>query len=181
MRSSATWFRVAIPFEESTSREWLRQIFGFSAAADFRATQGSLGGWCNRQPDLKTRVTWFRSDLNISAMLLHNPLNCVQPESGPLSNALSCEKRFEDVGLHVRWNSRAIISNLNHNASVVAIGAHPKLALAVHRIDRVIDDVGPDLVELAAERIHQQRNSLIIALHRYSLFQFMVQNSERVF
>src|SRR4051812_42771507 len=85
------------------------------------------------------------------------------------------------MGLHVSGNPWTVITNLNYDETVFSVGSHPKLAFSVHRINRVINDVGPDLIELAAKRIHQQRNSLIIALHRYSLFQFMVQNRKRIF
>ncbi len=79
-----------------------------------------------------------------------------RPEAGAFPNSFGCEKRFKDVGLHVVGNSRTVIANLNHNAIVIAVGSDAKLALAVHRVNRVIDNVGPDLVELASKRIHQQ-------------------------
>src|SRR5208282_3565749 len=117
---------------------------------------------------LKTRIAWFGANLNTSAMLLHNSLHGIQAESRTFSHSLGGEKRFEDMGLHFLRNSRTVIANFNHNATVLLVGSNANLALPMHRIDGVIDNVGPDLVELAAKRIHQQRNLLVVALHRDS-------------
>ena len=134
-----------------------------------------------RKPNLKTRVTRLGSDLNVSPVLLHNSLDSVQAEASALSNSFSSEKGFEDVGLYLGGNPGAIVSNLNHNATVLAISANSKLALSAHGVDGIVDDVGPDLVELAAKRIHEKRNALVVALHRHSLFQLVIQDRKRGF
>ena len=48
----------------------------------------------------------------------------------------------------------------------------------MHRVDRIINNVGPDLVEFAPERIHQKRNPLVIALHHHALFQLVIQDGQ---
>src|SRR5579863_3412317 len=60
------------------------------------------------------------------------------------------------------------LSPIYHDAGIVAIGPNAKLALASHRIDGVIDQVGPNLVELAAKRIDKQGDALILALNGHS-------------
>ena len=82
-------------------------------------------------------------------MLLHNPLNSIQTEPCTLPNSFGCEKRLEDMRLHFVWNSRTVVGNLNHNATVLLVGSDAQLSLSVHCINRVIDKVGPYLVELA--------------------------------
>ena len=141
----------------------------------------SGGGFGEREPDLKTRVAGFGSDLNISPMLFHDSLDSVEAEAGAFPHSLGGEKRLEDVRLHFLGNSGAVIADLNNNATVFAVGSDAKLAFSVHRVNGVIDKVGPDLVEFAAKRIHQQWNALVIALHRDSLFQLVIQNRERGF
>src|SRR5437660_1770165 len=120
-------------------------------------------GFRQREPDLETRVTGFGTDLNISPMLLHNSLNGVEAEAGAFANSLGGKKRLKDVGLYLAGNSRAVIADLNYYATVIAVGSDAKLAFAVHGVNRVINNVSPDLVELAAKRIHEKRNALVVA------------------
>ena len=47
---------------------------------------------------------------------------------------------------------------------------NPQLTLSAHRIDGVIDEVCPHLVQFAAEGIYEKRNLLIVALHFYAVF-----------
>ena len=100
---------------------------------------------------MKTRVAGFRADLNIAPVLLHNSLNRVEAEPGAFPNSLGGEERFEDVRLYVGRNSRTVIGDLNHDAIVLAIGSNSKLAFATHGVDGIVDDVGPNLIQLAAE------------------------------
>ncbi len=62
-----------------------------------------------RQPHLKACVSGFRRDLNISPVLLHNSLNCVEAEPGTFPNSLGGKKRFKDVRPYFRQNPRAIV------------------------------------------------------------------------
>jgi len=100
---------------------------------------------------LKTRVTGFGTDLNISPVLLHNSLDGIQAEAGAFPNSFGCEKRLKDVGLDLAGNSWTVIANLNDGATIVTIGSHAKLAFSVHRVYGVIDKIGPDQAELTAK------------------------------
>src|SRR5262250_1440333 len=97
-------------------------------------------------------------------MLLHNSLNSVQTQAGAFSNSLGGKKRFKYMGLDIRWNSGTVIANLNHHTPAVAISVYPKFAPAVHRIDGIVNDVGPNLIQLTAERIHEKRHRVVITL-----------------
>ena len=99
-----------------------------------------------RQPHLKACVSWFRRDLNISPVLLHNSLNCVEAEPGTFPNSLGCKKGFKDVRPYLGQNARAIVGNLNHNAIVLAISANDKLTFPIHRVSGVVDKIGPNLI-----------------------------------
>jgi hypothetical protein len=84
-------------------------------------------------------------------MFFHNSLDGVQAESSSLSNFLSSEKRFKDVRQHFGRDPWAVIAYLYYHTSIVTVGSDPELALSVHGVNRVINDVGPHLIELAAE------------------------------
>src|SRR5208283_1984156 len=95
-----------------------------------------------REPDLKTRVTGLGINLNISPVLLYNSLHSIEAQACAFPNSFGREKRLEDVRLHLFGNSRAVIANLNHHTIAVAVGSDSKLAFSVHRINRVINNVG---------------------------------------
>src|SRR6185312_2494544 len=97
-------------------------------------------------------------------MLAHDALSCIQPQPGALTDGFSRKERFKDVRQNLLWNSGAIVGNLHNNARVFAIRAETELALAAHGVNRVVNDVGPDLIQFAAKRIHQEWNALIVAL-----------------
>ena len=100
---------------------------------------------------MKARVAGFRADLDIAPVLLHDSLNGVEAEPGAFADSFGGEERFEDVRLHVGRNSRAVIGDLHHNAIVLAIGSNSKLAFAAHGVNGVVDEVGPNLIQLAPE------------------------------
>src|SRR6202521_5503034 len=108
-------------------------------------------GFRQRKPYLKTGVTRFRIDLNVAPVLFHDALNRVEAQSCSLPNSLGREEWFKDVCLNLGRNAWTVVADLHHNATVVLIGSHSKLAFSAHGIDGVIDDVGPDLIEFAAE------------------------------
>src|SRR5260370_26895554 len=118
-------------------------------------------GFRQREPYLKTCVTRFRIDLNIAPVFFHDTLNRVEAQPCSLPYPLGCEKWFKDVCLNFGRNAWTVVANLHHNATVVLIGSHSKLAFSAHGVDGVINDVGPDLIELAAKCIHQKRTTLV--------------------
>src|SRR5947209_6811689 len=104
-----------------------------------------------REPHLEKRVPWLRRDLNVTSMLFHNSLHGVEAEAGAFSNSFGGEERLKDVRLYCGRDSRSIVSNLNHDAPVVAISSNSQLTFPAHRINGIVDQVGPYLIELAAK------------------------------
>src|SRR5271157_1258727 len=114
-------------------------------------------------------------------MFFYYALDGVQTQSCALAYSLGGEEGFENAGLDVGRNSRTGVADLHYNTTVIAIGSNSKVAGSVHGVDGVVDDVGPDLIEFTAERIHQQRRGLIVAFDDHSFFQFVVEDSQSGF
>src|SRR5207245_9840361 len=89
-------------------------------------------------------TTLFRS-------LLHNALNRVEAKPCSFPHSLRGEERFEDMRPYLGQNPRTVIGDLNHDAIVLAIGSNSKLAFTAHGVNGIVDDVGPNLIQLAAE------------------------------
>ena len=134
------------------------------------------GAGCNGKPNLETCVARLGADLDSSPVLLHDALNRIEPQSGPLADCLRRKERFKNVWLNFSRNSRSIVANFNHNRIIGAIGAHTQFPLTAHGVDCVIDEIRPNLVEFTAKRIHKQRHASIIAFQLDSLFQLVIQD-----
>src|SRR5450755_4029703 len=93
------------------------------------------GSFCQRQPDLKTRVSGFGIHLNVPAVLLHDSLHRVQAEPGSFADSLGREEGFEDVSFYLGRNPRTVIADFNHDATILAIGSNSKLALSANRVN----------------------------------------------
>src|SRR3990172_2708433 len=72
----------------------------------------------------------------------------VQSETGSDPGRLCCKERLEHPALELRWDPGAGVANLNDGMGILNRGLEPNLALAVHGIDGVVDDIGPDLIQL---------------------------------
>ena len=77
----------------------------------------------------------------------------------PSPTPLVVKKGSKMCGLYLRRNAGAVVGNLNYDTTVLAIGSNAKLAFAAHGVNRIVDEVGPHLIEFAAEGIHQKRNA----------------------
>src|ERR1700680_3770813 len=104
-----------------------------------------------REPHLKARVAGFRADLNVPPVLLHNSLNGVEAEPRTFPDSLSGEERFENVRLYAGQDSRPVIADFDHDAIILPVGADSEPALSAHGVNCVVDEVGPNLIQLAAE------------------------------
>ncbi len=78
---------------------------------------------------------------------------------------------------HYFWRDpRTIVADLNNNTSIIAIRSDSKFAFAVHGVNGVVNQIRPNLIELASERVHKQRDGLVVALHRNSVFELVVHD-----
>src|SRR5579862_838715 len=98
------------------------------------------------QPDLKAGIAGLRGELDGSAVLLYDSLDRVEAEAGAFAYSFGGEKGFKDVRLDVGGYSRPVVGNGDDHAAVIGISSDKKLAASVHCINRVVDDVGPNLI-----------------------------------
>lgn len=79
-------------------------------------------------------------------MFSDDSLHGIESQARALAHTFRREERFKDVSLNLGRDAGAIISDLNYYATIVAVGSHSKRAGTAHRVDGVIDEVGPDLI-----------------------------------
>src|SRR5262245_40922464 len=108
-------------------------------------------------------------------MLLDNPVDGVQPQSGTLALRLGGKERLEDAPLNFWRNAGAVISDFDQDVIGLGRRANPQVALAVHRVNRVDDQVGPDLIERAAVSGNARQVVGVLADHGNAALQLMAE------
>ena len=69
-----------------------------------------------------------------------------------MTGCLGSKKWIEDARSNILRNARSVIDDLNDNVMILFISFDPDLTSAIHRVHGVINDIRPDLVELAGIR-----------------------------
>src|SRR2546425_6015914 len=95
-----------------------------------------------------------------------------EAETGAGADGFRGKKRFEHVRLHLRWNARAVIDDFDDQLIVFQRSADADLPGAIDGMNRVIDQVGPNLVEFAAIS-HDARQGAIESPNERHVFQFV--------
>ena len=118
---------------------------------------------------------------NETAHFLHNAVNDIQSKAGSLAHTFCREKRLEDVRLHFERDARAVVRDFHKHVFIFASGADGKLSIFFHSIDGIVDQVGPDLIELAAVGHHFRQVWGVLPLDGNAALQFVMHDGERRF
>src|ERR1700722_17947068 len=114
---------------------------------------GVRGRWrLQRQQDDEPRIARHRFHSDVTAMLLHDDVEGqIQPEAGAFPERLGGEERLEDVLADIFGDPGPIVTDLDagHALAFPAGADGQRATLIAHRGDRVVDDVGPYLIEIA--------------------------------
>src|SRR5215467_49075 len=104
-----------------------------------------------RQADFETRFAGLGFEFNFSSVTIADDAIAddeSKPSAGP--DGLGREKRLEEMRLQIRRNAGAVIHDLNDKLVVFEGGANANFSGAVGRVDGVVDEIGPDLIEFSA-------------------------------
>ncbi len=113
-------------------------------------------------------------------MFPHDSVNRVEAESGSLADAFGREKWLEDAWLHFRRYAGPAVTDLDRHTIIILKRPNIQIAFAIHSVRCVVDQICPDLVQLAAKRTNQQRPIRIFPMYGHSSLQFVIKNNERV-
>src|SRR5215475_9680638 len=98
-------------------------------------------------------------------MPLDQPAHDVQPKSCAFTDGLRSKKRIEDTVANFDRNTMPVIDHTDRYMITLTSGDDFNLATLVHGIQRVIDQVRPDLIELASESMHRWKILLEVQTH----------------
>ncbi len=103
-------------------------------------------------------------DGQVAVVLVHDdPPGDVQPQPGALADRLGGEERLEDPRDDVGRDARAGVADLDLRRVVASPGPEGERAVAAHRLQRVVDQVRPHLVQLRAVHRNVGQHSVVVA------------------
>jgi len=73
-----------------------------------------------------------------------------ESEASAGADRLGLKKTFEQMRLHVRRNAGAVVHDFNDNLVVFEAGANTDFSGSIDRVNGVVDEIGPDLIQFAA-------------------------------
>src|SRR2546425_8484284 len=130
------------------------------------------------EPDLETGFAGARFKFNFAAMTVAN--NAVandQAKAGPCADRFGGEEWLEHARLDVRRNARTVVHDFDDQLVVFQACADTDFAGALYGVDRVIDQVGPHLIEFAAVS-HNTRHGTIECPNEGHIFQFVTEHGQ---
>ena len=114
-------------------------------------------------------------------MLLHDTVDGVEAQARAVPYRLCGEERFEDPAANLRRNSGPAVANLYEEPSKLGRSSHHQLAAAVHRVDCVVDEIRPDLIQLAPMGADRRDRAIIFPNHVNPILQAVMKHDQRIF
>ena len=107
-----------------------------------------------RQSNRKTRAPGLGQQVDAAAMALDNDVVAdVEAETRAMTGRFRREKSIENLPLNIRRNPGPIVFDLNRQGLSLSPCPNGNSSLASQGIRRIIEDVRPDLVQLATIRL----------------------------
>ncbi len=110
--------------------------------------RAAAGGW-QRNPELCSARA--RLEFDVAAVAADQPPRDVEAEAGALPDRLGREKRIEDLFAKVRRNAGPVVDDVDDHEIEAARRRDRDFARVADGVDRVVDEIGPDLVQIAAD------------------------------
>ena len=103
------------------------------------------------QGDAELRSTRGRVDLDLGVVVADQAPDDIEAQPRALADLLGGEERLEHARADVIWNARPVVYDADDDALAVAGRGDVDLARLGNGIERVVDQVRPDLIELAGK------------------------------
>src|SRR5580658_11055665 len=135
----------------------------------------------NGDANLKASVTGHGGDTDLSTEAFDDAADDIETQTGAFADPLGGEKRIEDAGDLVGRNAGAVVGNLNQNVIIFARRADGEFAAVLHGISRIVDKIGPDLIQFAPAGHDFRKIGGVVAYDSDSAFELMIHDGESGF
>src|SRR4029077_17395062 len=137
-------------------------------------------GRFERKPDAKAGAIRPGGKIDFSAMTLANDsVADNQSEAGSRATLGGEERDGKNMRLGFRRNAAAVIGDFDEEVGTVTPGPNVDPSSSVHRIDGIVDEVGPHLIKLAAVGADLRQGAVKVARDG-GVFQFVTQDNQRI-
>src|SRR5438552_2252179 len=104
-------------------------------------------------------------NLDLSVVAEHEAPRDVQAETCALADRLRREERIEDALANLGWQSRSIVHDPHDNG--ITLTDRRDVDVTLRRVQRVVDQIRPHLIELAAESLDARKIGLHFEPHAH--------------
>src|SRR5215210_1671301 len=98
-----------------------------------------------------------------------NVMRDMQSQSCTMPGCLGGKKRFKDARLDVWWDPRSIIHDLDDHLVILRIRSNLDFPFPIQRVDGIVNDVRPYLVEFAGVCLDPREICGILPPDRHAL------------
>src|SRR6266699_6232359 len=109
----------------------------------------------NRECHAKFCSSWYRIQFNLAVMPLDQSSRDIQPKPCAFAYRLRGEKWIKDAITNLGRNARAIVDNPDYHSVALAIRDQIHAAALTHGVQRIVEQVRPNLIEFTAKSIHR--------------------------
>src|SRR5919199_5565360 len=95
----------------------------------------------------------------------NDPTDHIETQSRPLTHLFGREERIEDALLYLCRDPWSIICDLHTDSRPVMRGADDDRPRSLKRIQRIVQEIHPDLVELSTVGVQNRKLRVILALN----------------
>src|SRR5437899_12130710 len=100
----------------------------------------------DREPDDEASFARVRFKFNFAPVPIgDDPVADNQTQAGPRPDRFRGEKRFEQAPLDLRGNADTVVDNFDDHLAVFQARADAAFPCAIARMNRVVDQISPDL------------------------------------
>src|SRR5215211_396582 len=157
---------------------------GLGATSSARCSFGLTGiasGEADRQHHPEAGLAGFGSDLNLPPVLVDDDVvGDVQAQARADARSFCGKEGFEDARLDLWGYPRSVVDDVDRNDVVLGVGAQSKFSVAINGVDRVVDEVGPHLIELGSVGLYWRHIVGVIALDAYIRIELWTQEHQGV-
>src|SRR5262249_591508 len=133
----------------------------------------------DRQFHFEFRAARHTGDLDRPFVLVDDTFDDHQPQTAAFTFALRGEERLENPWQNVPWNPRSVVANANCHLGALLRRFHRDLPPASERLDGVMNNVRPDLIQLVDVDGHLRKRTES-SVYRYTILELVMQDDQCV-
>src|SRR5271165_4957747 len=129
-----------------------------------------------RQPHLELGFSRAGFEANAPAVPLDSAKHHVETKAASITDLFGRKERFEHPVLDRCRNAGAVVHDLDQGHIEFPLRADGECSDAIHCLEGVLDEFGPNLIQFAAIGRDSRKASVVLAYYSYALAQLMSQH-----